>query len=200
VFQLVAAISVSKVLGTSQPGYGIDEGELWLHSVTTAVAAEVIAQRLGDDPSLPFTAALLHDIGKIVLTQAVEKVYTKILDDVEHNQQSLLDAEKKHLGVQHAEIGGRLLARWRFPANLVSAVWFHHNPKAAEPHHRLASYVYVANMIAYFMGNGFGHQAFAFRGRTEAFEYLQLKPESVPELMMETFDRLDVVEAFFNLR
>jgi putative nucleotidyltransferase with HDIG domain len=199
VFRIVASISGSRSLATKQKGYGMDEGELWRHSVTTAVAAQLIAEETGVEANVAFTAGLLHDIGKIILSSGLENIYAKLLEEVDTNQLSLLETEKKLLGVQHAEIGGRLLARWKFPAHLVAAVWFHHNPKSAQPHEKLASCVYLGNMIAYFIGNGFGHQAFALRGRAEALDILNLQSDDMPRLMIKTFERFDAIEALFNI-
>ncbi len=199
-FRLVAAATGSRALTPAQKGYGIDEGELWRHSVTTAVAAQLIARDRGDDENLAFTAALLHDIGKVVLSQALEQSYAKLIEEVSKQQQSMLEAEKKVLGVQHAEIGGRLLARWRFPANLVAAVWFHHHPAAAAPHQRLAAYIYLGNMIAYFMGHGYGHSAFALRGRAEALDILKLTSDSLPRFMIQTHEHYEAVEALVGIR
>jgi putative nucleotidyltransferase with HDIG domain len=198
-YRIVAAVSGSRALGPAQKGYGIEEGELWKHSVTAAVAAQLLAKDLGDDESVVFTAALLHDIGKIILAQALEHIYTKLVQETESNQHSLLETEKKLLGVQHAEIGGRLLARWKFPEKLVSAVWFHHHPAAAEPHGRMAAYVYLGNMIAYFLGHGYGHQAFALRGRAEALELLGIGSDMLPRYMIQTVENLAVVEALFRI-
>ena len=200
VYRLVTAASGSRLLAPPQKGYGLDEGELWKHSVASGVAAQLLARRLNDDENLVFTATLLHDIGKIVLTQALENVYFKLIRETQLHQQSLLEAEQRLLGVQHAEVGGRLLSRWKFPANLVSAVWFHHAPKAAGVHQRLASFVYVGNMVAHFMGHGYGHQAFAFRGRDDAFTILGIEAEVLPQLMMETFEQIHVIDALFGLR
>jgi putative nucleotidyltransferase with HDIG domain len=199
IYQLVAAVSGAQLLSSAQKGYGIDEGELWKHSVASAVAGQLIAQKLGDDHNLVYTCALLHDLGKVVLAQGLEKIYSKIIEDVEKNQQSLLEAEKKLLGVQHAEIGGRLLARWKFPSNIVSAVCFHHDPAAAGEHERLASYVYVANLIAHFLGYGFGHHAFAMRGRAEALQILGLQAEHLAELMIATYENFEVINSLLTV-
>ncbi|HAV63217.1 MAG TPA: hypothetical protein DCY13_12735 [Verrucomicrobiales bacterium] len=199
VYQIVLAVSGSRVLGPEQKGYGIGEGELWKHSVCSSVAAQIIAEDKGDDTSVVFTAALMHDVGKLVLAGALEEIYAKVIEETEANQQSLLESEKKLLGVQHAEIGGRLLARWKFPANLVSAVWFHHTPSAASPYERLASYVYLGNMIAHFLGYGFGHQAFALRGRSDALEILGLTSDDLPRYMIKTVDRFDEVQKLFGV-
>jgi putative nucleotidyltransferase with HDIG domain len=199
VYQLVAAATGARMLGAAQPGYGLNQGELWKHSVAVAVTAQLMAKKLGDDDNLAFTAGLLHDIGKIILSQALETVYPKLVKETEMNQQSLLESEKKLLGVQHAELGARLLERWKFPPNIVSAVWFHHTPKGAGKHQRLAAYIYVADMIAHFMGHGYGHLPFALRGRSDALTILGLTSESIPEFLMESFDQMHTVEALFSI-
>jgi hypothetical protein len=43
-------------------------------------------------------------------------------------------------------------------------------------------------------GFGYGHHAFALRGRAEALDILSLKPEDLPDFMIQTFDRLQMVE------
>lgn len=198
VFQLVASISGARALSPPQKGYGIDAGELWQHSVTSAVAAQMIALDLGDDDNIVFTATLLHDLGKIVLAEALEHIYAKLIEEIEMHQYSLLETEKKLLGVQHAEIGGRLLSRWRFPEELVAAVWHHHQPGAAQNHQRLAAFVYVGNMIAYFMGHGYGHQAFALRGRSEALDLLKLNADALPKYMIRTYEKMEMINALFR--
>lgn len=200
VYQLVAAVVGSKTLGPAQKGYGMDQGELWHHCVSAAVAAQLLAKRHGGDDSLVFTATLLHDIGKIVLAGALERQYAELLESAHDQQTSLLDLEKKVLGVQHAEIGGRLLARWKFPAHIVSAVWFHHNPAAAQPHQELAAYVYLGNFIAYSMGHGYGHKAFAIEGHHDAFDMIGASPDILPHMMVETFANLQLVQTLFSAR
>lgn len=198
VYQLVAVTSGAKVLSKSQKGYGLEAGELWKHSVASAVAAQLMARKLGDNENLVFTCTLLHDLGKVVLSESLEAAYGKVIRETEMSQQSLVETEKKLLGVNHAEVGGQLLKRWKFPPNMVAAVWFHHTPQAATPHQRLASYIYLGNMVAHFMGHGFGHQTFALRGREEALTILGLTPDAIPQFMMETFEQLHLIEALLG--
>lgn len=200
VYQIVAAGSIGRTIAPAQKGYGIGEVELWKHSVTAAVAGELMAKDNGDDQSIVFTAALLHDIGKIILAQALGQVYSKLIEDAEANQYSLLETEKRLLGVHHAEIGGRLLDRWKFPPNMVAAVCFHHQPGAAVPYEKLASYVYLGNMIAHFLGHGYGHQAFALRGRAESLNILGLSPEVLPSYMIQTVQSFQSVQALLKIR
>jgi putative nucleotidyltransferase with HDIG domain len=193
VYQLVAAADAAHLLNTTADT-GADEGDLWKHSVAAAVAAQRIANRLGENDSLAFTAGLLHDIGKIILTNSLKGTYAKIVKDTDATGNSLLDVETKTFGVNHAELGGQLLQHWKFPPNIVAAVWFHHTPKGAGVHQRLASCIYLANMIACFMGYSHGHVSFASRARAEVMTTLDLPLQAIPELMTETFEQMKVVE------
>jgi hypothetical protein len=49
------------------------------------------------------------------------------------------------------------------------------------------------------MGHGYGHLAFALRGRSDALTILGLNSESIPQFLMEAFDQMHMVEALFSL-
>lgn len=198
VYLLVAAVSGSQLLGRAPQGYGIDSGELWKHSVAAAVAAQMIAEDQGADVGPVFTATLLHDIGKIILAEALEHIYARLVEECECHQASMLETERRLIGVDHAEIGGRLLARWKFPPSIVSAVTYHHRPASAPSDKELASFVYLGDMAAYFMGAGYGNHACALRSRAEALDVLRLKPEALPLYMSKTFGKLQTVEGLLH--
>jgi putative nucleotidyltransferase with HDIG domain len=186
IYRLVATVVGESMLGSAQRGYGIATGELWQHSVTVALAARIIAQSFNADENLAFTAGLLHDIGKLVLSGSLEGAYDKLVEETGTSGHSFLEAEKAILGVEHAEVGGRLLERWKFPEYLVKAIWHHHDPLQARPHERLAAYVYVSDMIAHCLGQGHGHQAFAVRDRSETLEMLEIGAKDFETLTLQT--------------
>jgi putative nucleotidyltransferase with HDIG domain len=186
IYRLVALVVGEGVLRQPQAGYRLAGGELWQHSVTTALAARVIARRLGADENLVFTAGLLHDIGKLVLSSFLEDAYEPLLSRLEPSGLSFLEAEKSILGVEHAEVGGRLLTRWRFPASLINAVGWHHDPAKAKPHHQLAAYIYLGDIIAHCLGQAQGLQSFAVRGRPEALDILEITPREIENFLLDT--------------
>ncbi|HAM71581.1 MAG TPA: hypothetical protein DCM86_08065, partial [Verrucomicrobiales bacterium] len=190
VFKIVATVVGEQALGGSQRGYGIGKGELWEHSAVTAVAAQVIARKCGLDDNQAFTAGLLHDVGKIVLADALESEYGRLIEETEFHHHSLLEAEKTVLGADHAEVGGRLLEKWKFPEALVAAVRWHHDPSKAGEHTQLASVVSIANLTAGFTGHSFGHQAFAVHGRSEALAALGLEASALEHFMIQTLEAL----------
>jgi putative nucleotidyltransferase with HDIG domain len=200
VYQLVAAISGARALTPPQKGYGLSGGELWKHCVTAALAAQLIAKDLGEDDSVTFTAGLLHDTGKIVLSESLADKYAQIFEETEKHHRSMHETEKLLLGFEHAEVGGRLLERWKLPAPLVAAVWHHHAPADAGEHTRLAALVYMGNMIAHCMGCTSGYQSYALHGRAEVFDILHLDPEKWPVYLVRAWDKLQLAQSLLNLR
>ncbi len=185
-YQIVAGLVGKQTVGGAQPGYGIAQGELWKHSAATAVAGKVLAPEVGLDPNLLFTAALLHDLGKLALNTTLHRRYDEIVALIDATGRSFLEVEQELLGTDHARVGGRLLERWNFPENLSQAIRFHHDPTQAGSHQRLAAGILLADMLAYLTGYGFGHFAFAVRARPEILPILNLQPQDIERLIAST--------------
>ena len=198
IYQIVVAVTGAMTLSCPQKGYGVEAKELWEHSVTTAVAAQVIARDLGEDENIVFTAALLHDLGKIILANAMESLAPQFREEIGKGQ-SIMDVENKLLGANHAEVGAKLLERWNLPQHLVMAVRFHHHPSEAGTHQRLAACVYLGNFMAYFMGHGYGDHALSLVGRDDALRILKLESEKLPGYMEQCFERLKAVKSMFGI-
>ena len=199
VYNIVVAVTTAATLSSNQKGYGVEGTELWTHSVATAVSAQLIAKDLGADENVAFTAGLLHDVGKIILATAMESIYDKFKEETDSGS-SLVEIESKLLGCHHAEVGGRLLERWKLPEHLIAAVRYHHEPTAAKSHESLTACVTLGNFIAYFMGHGYGHHALALNGRDEAFAILKISPERLPHYMEGCFEKLKSVKSLYGLK
>jgi HD-like signal output (HDOD) protein len=149
-----AASGLRKQLRRALPEYGLTEGQLWRHSVASALAVEPIARR-SKTPVPPecFTAALLHDVGKIVLARFLSADALRWLADARDlGGMSNLQAETEVLGVHHAELGGLVAGNWKLPERLVAAVTHHHTPEAG--HDVACDVVYLANVAAKRIGEG----------------------------------------------
>ncbi len=187
VYRIVTTVLLESSLGKAQNGYGIGQSQLWEHALVSAFAGRIVAKDLGLDENMAFTASLLHDIGKLVLNDCVEGSQEKIFNLTNGSEAcSMIEAEKAVIGVEHAELGGRLLARWNFPEALSMAVWHHHDPVKAQPHEQLASVVYVGDLVSHLIGFSHGHQAYAVRGRVEALEILELTPTDIELTALKT--------------
>lgn len=90
-------------------------------------------------------AALLHDIGKLVLGRA-HPDYIDLINARTSTPEERIRQERQTLGMDHASLGGLLLRRWGLPRQLVSTVVAHHS---SETDNKLATYVSLADMIAH---------------------------------------------------
>jgi putative nucleotidyltransferase with HDIG domain len=198
-YSLVAVASIARGLSRRPRVQKATQNDLWSHSLVAAVAAQAIARDVGEDDKLAFTAALLHDLGKLILTDALEQGYSKLCHDVQTARSSLFCAELTAFGVQHAQIGGRVLERWGFPGSLVAAVCFHHDPAAAPSHQRLAAQVHLGNAVAYLLGRGYGQHVLAPHGQTDAMEILHLPEGCLARFQSETESQLSTIQRYLQI-
>jgi putative nucleotidyltransferase with HDIG domain len=109
-----------------------------------------------------FTAALLHDVGKIILGQFVQDDYAKIEMALDQGL-AFETAESIVLGTNHAEIGAQILSKWSIPEDIVYAVRWHHEPEKAEGSNPMLDVVHVANMLCLMIGIGVGREGLSYR-------------------------------------
>jgi HD-like signal output (HDOD) protein len=118
---------------TELKGFSIQE--LWDHAMRTAAVARKIMTLEGAEPAQvedAYIAALLHDVGKLMLANNLPKQFQQALD-LAHEQRLLFpEAEQKIFGATHAGVGGYLLGLWGMPSAIVEAVAFHHSPGRSE--------------------------------------------------------------------
>jgi putative nucleotidyltransferase with HDIG domain len=163
VVQMVIAVCTSALMDQTVPGYDLPAGELWRHSLAVSVAAEGLVRELKLDAAEEiFTAALLHDVGKIVLGQFVQENYAKIALALEQGL-AFETAESIVLGTNHAEIGAQVLSKWSLPAGIVHAVRWHHEPEKAEQPDPMLDVVHVANMLCLMIGIGVGRDGLNYQ-------------------------------------
>jgi putative nucleotidyltransferase with HDIG domain len=199
ILRLVVASCGAQVIRSKGMKEETVQRQLWSHSVVSAISAQTIAKMRDLDQNLAFTAALLHDIGKTVMWDVLGEKYASLLEEVQQNHYALLDTEKRVLGLDHAELGGRLLARWKLPLNLVAAVCFHYNPPAATPHQTLAACVYFGNFVANELGYSC-HRSTPAPGRAYVFEQLlKLKPGEEAQQMSAIQEDFAAVQALIDL-
>jgi HD-like signal output (HDOD) protein len=92
-----------------------------------------------------FTAALLCDVGALVLEQGAPDESAAVREFASEFKVATHVAEKELLGSSHAEIGGYVLGLWGMPPSIVDAVVKHHE-LGTEPT-ALTAGVHVAHRI-----------------------------------------------------
>jgi putative nucleotidyltransferase with HDIG domain len=160
--QVVIASCLKGLMNKPLDGYDLPSGELWRH----AIASSIIAEGLVSELKLPvkddvFTAALVHDLGKLILGRYVKREWETIEEIVERGIPFQM-AEHMVLGTDHAEVGSKLLANWAFPLEIVNAVRWHHDPDAAPESHVLIDIVHITDVICLMTGTGMGREGLSY--------------------------------------
>lgn len=155
--QMVVANAISPLAAVPIRGYDLEAGRLLDSLIATAIGAEEVTRVLKiPTPPAAFTAGLLHGLGKIVLGTFVEVDAGPIMQIAYDERVSFDEAERRVLGIDHAEVGALLLEHWQFPAELVEAVRWQHHPESAPPGNVLVDLVHVAGIVSIQSGIGAG--------------------------------------------
>lgn len=150
VFELAASASFAKTIPGKLAGYAIDSRQYWNHSVAAAVLADRIGRQAGFTyPDLAFTAGLLHDIGKLVISNYLSENPSamSLADGVFRS----IESEHATLGVDHAVLGEALGLSWSLPKDIAASARWHHTPLEAPTAtlRSLAAVVQVADAAAH---------------------------------------------------
>lgn len=100
----------------------------WQHSVTCAVAAELLTKQLQILNEEIFVTALLHNIGMLVLLQNDQQRYPQLLEEIDISQQALVQAEQRIYRFDHQQVGCALLKNWSLPEPIIQPIAHHHQP------------------------------------------------------------------------
>jgi HD-like signal output (HDOD) protein len=115
---------------------GLDLELLWRRSVLTGRASALLARR-AHSPFLPsvdeaYLTGLLHDIGQVVLLDNLGADYVAIVDDARRHDLPLHLAERRDLGMTHADVGGIVASSWCLPNVVRMGIEFHHGRRASD--------------------------------------------------------------------
>jgi putative nucleotidyltransferase with HDIG domain len=189
--QMVIASCVSAVMEKPIPGYDLPPGELWRHSMAVSIAAEGLVKELKLVAAEEiFTAALLHDVGKLILGKFVKDDFQKI-QNVLSQGISFEMAEKIVLGTDHADIGARILSKWSLPSEIVNAVRWHHHPEMAAQPDTMLDIVHVANVLCLMIGYGIGRDGLQHKPSQVVVERLGLTKAHLEKVASETTQWVD---------
>ena len=152
ILHIVLTLAFGSSMIVTLPAYAAEANALWQHSLITATAAEIVAAEAYDlkiEAPIAFTVGLLHDIGKLAMSQALPpELSAQIRDRITNEKISRTTAEKSILGTDHGEVGACLLKSWRLPAEVIEAVGNHHRP-ALVPAPKLSAITHIANALAH---------------------------------------------------
>ncbi|HEX9654812.1 MAG TPA: HDOD domain-containing protein, partial [bacterium] len=148
-------------------GYESKAGEMWDHSLRSAIAAREVARyaKKKVPGGLAFTAGLLHDIGKSIISEFLRGSTQQMTKLCESGQAvDYIQAERAIIGTDHATVGFSLAKNWGLPESLCLAIRDHHQPSLTKDEHRELVYaVHLGDLISMMGGAGTGSDSLAYK-------------------------------------
>ncbi|MBN1496235.1 MAG: HDOD domain-containing protein [Spirochaetes bacterium] len=135
--------------------------QIWDHCNKTAFYARQLALAFGCGKIVQnvYLAALLHDLGKIVLLSTSsalsEWMFTLTRD---RGLRTSTVIEEVSIGISHSSIGEKIARKWNLPEYLVEAIQWHHAPLNCSESYRDIVYItYLANKLCGIEGKRFDY-------------------------------------------
>lgn len=200
VIELALIKAGAQALSGSQEGYGLAQGDMWQYSVSSAMVTKQVAVKLSlENKNTLFTSALIKDIGKIILEKYVLDGAREIRRLVEMQNFSFLEAEKKVLGIDHAELGAMIAKMWKFSPRMINIIRHHHLADEDKICDKEIGVVYLADCICMMMGNGVGSDGLSYRFKHQVMKNLGLSAEDVLMIIAEFGINMKQVEALLHM-
>ncbi|HOO40178.1 MAG TPA: HDOD domain-containing protein [Syntrophales bacterium] len=197
----VQAAGVSRFYRKVSGGYVSRARDLWKHAIAVATMSQILSQKIFRcDDSVLYTAALLHDIGKVFLGEYVQESFVRIGNLVANGGYSFLDAEKEVLGIDHAVLGGMIADHWHFPTEIRDAIAYHHRPDLLDRDGDYVSWlVYLSDQACLMIGVDGGIDGLAYKGLEESLKRYHLRLQDLEEGMIMLFESLKGAEDVINI-
>jgi putative nucleotidyltransferase with HDIG domain len=201
VVQLAMLHSVSRNFKNEPKGYGLGEGELWRHAVSSAYVAKILANKFGvvSKQHRLYTAALLKDIGKLILGRFVAFSLEQINILVQSQGLSFNDAEKQIIGMNHEEIGAMVGEKWRFSDRMIYIIRNHHLSDESARQDLETSLVYLADMICMMMGVCTGADGLSYRFYSDVLRRLDLTEKNLYGIIAETSGNQQLIDHLLEM-
>ncbi len=150
--KILAITSASAgILNSPQEAYGLKLNSLWHHSRACAIMAQMIGEYAQiTDPFAVYTAALLHDVGKVLLNKSLCRKRKE--EAVNQKFKKPVELERHLLDTDHARVGMALLYKWELPEDICVAVGQHHKCDGSEKVSLTANIVSLADTLTHNIG------------------------------------------------
>lgn len=145
-----------KTLASSLTAFSCFKGEmsgvvkaedLWGHALSSSIwASEILQLKKLWSADMAVTAALLHDLGILILCEYATDPYRQVLEESRRQNRPHSELEKEMLGVTHASVGGMLCVKWQMPPAMSQLISRHHAPGV--PSSAELSVVMLADQLA----------------------------------------------------
>ncbi|MFC1562978.1 HDOD domain-containing protein, partial [candidate division KSB1 bacterium] len=205
-FDMIKSIAVSVSVFNSFPKTEgtftrFDRELFWIHSMASAEAAVIIADKIGYlKKDRAFLLGLIHDIGKVVLDYYFSSEYKRVVVKVKQEECLIRDAEIEILDFDHSLIGEWLGDQWNFPDSILSSIKFHHRVNnSSQEFIEEVIITHLADIVARSAQIGSGGDNNIPKISDLVFEKTDLDQEIIEQIVQQLIKKKSEIEEYFNL-
>lgn len=150
VVNILQAVAMKSLFQSANPRINEILEQLWVHSICTAYANEIVANMLEMPNSQDFfMMGLLHDIGKLLILHLVRQGE----ESDRWKEGEITDAIlKPFFAMRHQDLGARLLENWQYPKTFLEVVRLHDDEKNFYRQQEPIIVTYFTNLITRKLG------------------------------------------------
>ncbi len=176
---------------------------LWEHSLFCAFTAKHIARVLNKDKNrlllnsnnkkyvidedLIFSAALLHDIGKIIIATTFKDDFRNIIKTAKYDNIPLIDIEYKILNTSHDYLGYALVKEWHLPSSIYLPIKYHYNLILAGDFKIETAIINLADFLTKSLGIGFSGSPYIEKLNGEVIKILGIDIDFIKNIIEEIY-------------
>jgi len=197
---ILLGVNVVKSLAISSSIFEIMEKNvvgLWEHSMGVAVAANIVSRELKvPEPEETSTAALLHDIGKVIIKIRLQDDCRQLAIQIKEKGLMMVEAERELFGTDHAEIGEWIAQTWLLPEKLIETIACHHDVERSSVQRAKTSVVHIADVLIKASAFGFSGDDIVPQIQPAAWQKLGLTEPLLEQIIEKVEDKLVEVKQF----
>ncbi|MCP3666532.1 MAG: HDOD domain-containing protein [Gammaproteobacteria bacterium] len=171
--------------------------EFWHNSLMTASCAKLLAEHCNIlDSEYIFVAALLSQLGQLILIHEIPDEMNLIMKKVQNNEGDIPTLQFNRLGFDYADVSAELFSVWDFPSELVTPIRYHTHPSSAIDTLLEASILHIAVQLSYAMSQNTTLDQLLTQLDDVAWKKTKISREYVEQLQLDTMALTEEIAPF----
>ncbi len=198
---LAISFSVTKMSRTGASNI-LSSEKFWEHSLGVGVGARAIGKEVGYPcPEELLAAGLVHDTGKLILSDSFPNEYQEVVKEAEERKEELYQPEKRVLGGSHDDVGGWFTRKHRFPDVLMACVQYHHTPcsEISDEFNNAVKIIHLADQLCKLQGIGWAGGNICSEGLEDTCNQVGLTEEGRKRVTESLMAEVAATKEFYGI-
>ncbi|MGM0640060.1 MAG: HDOD domain-containing protein [Thermotogota bacterium] len=176
--------------------------KFWTHLMATAIGAELLAKTINfPEREEAFLAGLLHDLGKIAMSNIMPESFEMIIKVANHKKISFKKAEELLESYSHESIGKLLFKQWGLSDLIINSAGFHDSVDnlTDDNSKMIVQIIHIANITTNTLYYGYSGNFGIEVPDTNSWNNLGLNPKKYFNYVEALKKKIDESEEFMNI-